>query len=301
MPDAPVEVIKASYRVLSQKYHPDRNQDPEALRLMKAINQAWDVLSDPERRSTHDRWIAEQEQRALQGSARRDADVTKQADVPETHRPEPQQARAGKAKPVPRSRADRKPARFPLLRELGDAASDAWRDNYGVRVAGMGAAALVIFFGGLEIHQLYRTAAAELADDALPVAKAKLPARPENGATFYHDSDPGNGPASFTLDNTAGQSDVEVKLLRDGQPYEDVYVHAGKSNETNNIKRGTYTVKYKILAPGKPRTLKSVDSFPLQRTEQEARENRYNKFNKIRVTRFDLAAGKSVEIEAAQY
>ncbi|MES2017996.1 MAG: J domain-containing protein [Pseudomonadota bacterium] len=59
--DAPVEVIKASYRALSQKYHPDRNPDPDALRSMQVINQAWDVLSDPERRATHDRWIATHE------------------------------------------------------------------------------------------------------------------------------------------------------------------------------------------------------------------------------------------------
>jgi curved DNA-binding protein CbpA len=57
-PGAPVEVIKASYRALSQKYHPDRNPDPGALGRMQVINQAWDVLSDPDKRATHDRWIA---------------------------------------------------------------------------------------------------------------------------------------------------------------------------------------------------------------------------------------------------
>ncbi len=59
--NAPVEVIKASYRALSQKYHPDRNPDPDALHAMQTINLAWDVLSDPERRATHDRWIASHE------------------------------------------------------------------------------------------------------------------------------------------------------------------------------------------------------------------------------------------------
>ena len=71
--NAPVEVIKASYRALSQKYHPDRNPDPDALRSMQVINQAWDVLSDPDKRATHDRWIASQEgyagQPAPQGEA----------------------------------------------------------------------------------------------------------------------------------------------------------------------------------------------------------------------------------------
>jgi hypothetical protein len=61
--DAPVGVIKASYRKLSQKYHPDRNPDPAALEIMKLINLAWDVLSDPERRARHDRAIAALERR----------------------------------------------------------------------------------------------------------------------------------------------------------------------------------------------------------------------------------------------
>lgn len=56
--DAPVGVIKASYRTLSQKYHPDRNPDPAALEIMKLVNLAWDGLSNPERRARHDRAIA---------------------------------------------------------------------------------------------------------------------------------------------------------------------------------------------------------------------------------------------------
>jgi hypothetical protein len=61
--DAAPAAIKAAYRKLSQKYHPDRNPDPAALEIMKLINQAWDVLSDPERRARHDRAIAALEQR----------------------------------------------------------------------------------------------------------------------------------------------------------------------------------------------------------------------------------------------
>jgi hypothetical protein len=63
--DAPVGVIKASYRKLSQKYHPDRNPDPAALEIMKLLNLAWDVLSDPERRARHDRAIGALERRVV--------------------------------------------------------------------------------------------------------------------------------------------------------------------------------------------------------------------------------------------
>lgn len=60
--DAPLEVIRAAYRSLSQKYHPDRNpEDPNATQIMAMLNAAFETLSDPEKRREHDRWIAEVE------------------------------------------------------------------------------------------------------------------------------------------------------------------------------------------------------------------------------------------------
>jgi hypothetical protein len=60
--NAPPEVIRAAYRSLSQKYHPDLNLGrPDAERVMKLINQAYEVLSDPAKRKEHDRWIAREE------------------------------------------------------------------------------------------------------------------------------------------------------------------------------------------------------------------------------------------------
>lgn len=59
---APPEVIRAAYKSLAQIYHPDKNQgDVEAARIMKLINAAYEVLSDPMKRAEHDRWIAQQE------------------------------------------------------------------------------------------------------------------------------------------------------------------------------------------------------------------------------------------------
>ncbi|MAY54772.1 MAG: hypothetical protein CMQ46_02920 [Gammaproteobacteria bacterium] len=60
--DAPVEVIRAAYKSLCLKYHPDRNANsPESQRAMKIINDSYAVLSDPERRRAHDAWISEKE------------------------------------------------------------------------------------------------------------------------------------------------------------------------------------------------------------------------------------------------
>jgi curved DNA-binding protein CbpA len=50
-PSAEPEVIRAAYRILARKYHPDHGGDP---RRMMALNDAWDVLGDPARRAAYD-------------------------------------------------------------------------------------------------------------------------------------------------------------------------------------------------------------------------------------------------------
>lgn len=54
-PEADPDVIKAAYKRLVQKYHPDVNQDPEAADKMAQIMEAWEVLSDPAARAEYDR------------------------------------------------------------------------------------------------------------------------------------------------------------------------------------------------------------------------------------------------------
>ena len=59
---APPEVIRAAYKALSQKYHPDKNPgDETAARIMAIVNTAYGILSDPVRRKEHDEWIAAEE------------------------------------------------------------------------------------------------------------------------------------------------------------------------------------------------------------------------------------------------
>lgn len=77
-PEAPLEIIKASYRSLMTKLnvHPDRGGDHETAVL---INEAYAVLSDPERRRAYDAELAARGRAGATRSAprtARDTDLT---------------------------------------------------------------------------------------------------------------------------------------------------------------------------------------------------------------------------------
>lgn len=48
--------IKSAFRSLARKYHPDVNKEPDAEERFKEINEAYMVLSDPEKRAIYDRY-----------------------------------------------------------------------------------------------------------------------------------------------------------------------------------------------------------------------------------------------------
>lgn len=59
---APTDVVRAAYRALAQRFHPDRNlNNPEAVLMMQLINIAYNTLTDERKRADHDAWIATQE------------------------------------------------------------------------------------------------------------------------------------------------------------------------------------------------------------------------------------------------
>src|SRR5207247_11366535 len=55
--DADEEVIKKAYRRLAMKHHPDRNPDnPKAEELFKEAKEAYEVLTDSNKRAADDRY-----------------------------------------------------------------------------------------------------------------------------------------------------------------------------------------------------------------------------------------------------
>ena len=69
--NAPPEVIRAAYKVLCQKYHPDKfpGNSQSAERVMKILNAAYAVLSDAEKKEAYNKFLEEVEAQAKQDKA----------------------------------------------------------------------------------------------------------------------------------------------------------------------------------------------------------------------------------------
>jgi len=52
--DATADAIKKAFRKLARKYHPDVSKESDAELRMREVNEAYAVLSDPEKRAAYD-------------------------------------------------------------------------------------------------------------------------------------------------------------------------------------------------------------------------------------------------------
>lgn len=53
-PETSTEDIKRAYRKMARKYHPDVSKLPDAEKKFKEVNEAWEVLQDPQKRAHYD-------------------------------------------------------------------------------------------------------------------------------------------------------------------------------------------------------------------------------------------------------
>lgn len=76
LPEAEDIVIRAAYKALAQRYHPDRwsGSTVEANQKMLEINEAYSVLSDPIKKAEYDGIIKNDEYKLDEGS-NNDADI----------------------------------------------------------------------------------------------------------------------------------------------------------------------------------------------------------------------------------
>ncbi len=54
VPSATGADIKKAFRQLAAQYHPDRNPDPNAAALFRGVQEAYEVLGDPDKRRLYD-------------------------------------------------------------------------------------------------------------------------------------------------------------------------------------------------------------------------------------------------------
>ncbi|MFN0094585.1 MAG: DnaJ domain-containing protein [Dehalococcoidia bacterium] len=108
---ATTDEIRAAYRARSRELHPDRNPSPNANRLMAAVNAAYEVLSDPERRAALDATIGAR----LKGEARKPPEEPKQPEGRTVHMRTRPVARQGPARAAPprAGRGSIQPERLP--------------------------------------------------------------------------------------------------------------------------------------------------------------------------------------------
>ncbi|WP_454754795.1 J domain-containing protein [Cupriavidus basilensis] len=308
--EAPPEVIRAAYKALSQKHHPDRNNgSPESHRNMTIINTAYEVLIDPVRRAQHDAWILAQEQaeRAAKAAA---TQARTQARPAQAASPSPSSASAKRAGPAPRQAAAKGTAKPKAAPSQGG----------GSRIGKVGA----MIIAGAAIYAAFspssrapdHAARAQAWTPTASSASAPLPAREQSVAlpalapryarkptapngypwpnrTGYVPGYPvlkTEGLSTLTIDNTRNDADVFLKvfsLSAGGRtPVRFALIRAGTSFEIAGIAPGNFDVRYMDLDTGR---ISRSEPFALDETAQ------YNgtQYSKTTLTLYKVANGNT--------
>jgi curved DNA-binding protein CbpA len=108
--NATAKEITVAYKALAKKYHPDRNpNNPEAQAMMQAINEAHNILRDPDKRAEYN-W----DLRRSRGDTASEHSAPPPPGFNTSRPPPPGFKRAASSPPPPRSRPEaEKPANYP--------------------------------------------------------------------------------------------------------------------------------------------------------------------------------------------
>ncbi|MCB5207288.1 J domain-containing protein [Methylovorus mays] len=280
--NAPPEVIRAAYKTLSQKYHPDRNPDnAEASRIMALINTSYEVLSDQEKRKSHDLWIAEQE-------------VVVRRPPP----PPPEQPRASRAEPRTESAAPKTSASA----VFGSRLRQHWATRHLLRYGLLYISSAVFIWTfssdkqapAVTMPKQY-VATPPMEPEASLTTSKRTPFAP-NGAPWPHnagyvDGYPKlrmQGLSTVTVDNRQNDGDVFVKLvyLGDDQafPVRQFFIPARGKFTLTKVNPGDYDIRYRNLQNG---ALARSEAFKLE----ESSTTEGIQFSKITMTLYKVENG----------
>ena len=265
--NAPPEVIKAAYRTLCQKYHPDRNTSGDAERIMQVVNRAYQVLSDPELRQEHDEWICEEELKAAE--ARQAQDRANWAPPPPPQQPPPTPRPSYTQAAQPPRYAEPAPRRsfgalffwgFVLLAivvgiNFSDKSPSRPSSTYTrtpppqTTQAPSPDTSSAAEVKPWEVVSETPIAAAPLEPVdhiAALVGKDRVPTR--SGYIVGEDKLQGEGLSTVSIDNGQNQSDVLVKLVRlelgQAYPVRTFFISAGDKFVVEDVSPGQYDVRY---------------------------------------------------------
>jgi hypothetical protein len=263
--NAPPEVIRAAYKTLTQKYHPDRHPgSADAERVMALINVSYHVLSDPVQRAEHDRWITQQEQMA----------------TPAPSSPWPRQPQQPPPQATPHSAQPPMPTPA-TVGTMGGLVSHVLRNWLWYGIAGV-----VVWSWATSKPSIppvgpkpYQTSPAPSWDELSttnPTVKPKphqaspVPAVPTNvrpvaapngqpwpaaaGYVKGYQQLHTNGLSTVTVDNSRNDSEVFVKLVSldsaQAYPVRQFYIPAFGSFTLKKVTAGSYDVRYRDLGSG---------------------------------------------------
>lgn len=256
--------IRESYKRLSIKYHPDRNQNnSDASRIMAILNSSYEVLSDPIQRKHHDEWIKEKE-----------TDKKSHLDDHRLHfnyQEKYKRQYEVRIVHIPKTKAYTNISLFAKYLSFSMVGIFVWffyisNKDIDPFIGRNSYVALP------ESSPFINVASLEHVFERPPLAPNGKTWPAKAGYLLGYDKLNTSGKSSITIDNTKNDSDVHVKLaLIDSYisiPIRQIYIPAYRKFKVDNITAGFYDIRYRDLTTDR---LSKSEPFLLEESETEGK------------------------------